>query len=300
MSKTIQCAVNPLIGSETAVTGSGALSRGRKQKVIAIVGAGPAGITAALRGNELGFQIKLFESKNKAGGQLLSAENEPFKQDIMDFVRYLLQRLQNSTIDFLPATKVSAATIRDLRPDFLINATGSVPRLPDISGAVPFTVLESRECLQMMGQIHPYREVLVIGGGSVGCELGLALAMKGCQVSIIEQNDEILSDLDPNSSLTLKRQMEHHGIQVRTKTRLRLLDPAGVHTKIHEKPLKAELVVLALGALPNRELDEQLKESEWITGRNYLRTGDADRIGKIYNAVHETYWRVSSFLAGES
>jgi pyruvate/2-oxoglutarate dehydrogenase complex dihydrolipoamide dehydrogenase (E3) component len=286
--------VNPLVGTESLPIGEPQGDR-RKKKSVVVAGAGPAGITAALCAADLGYQVRLFEAGPAAGGMLWSTENAPFKKDLFDYLYYLAQSLQRPDIEFLPSTKLEPQELGKLNAEILINAIGSLPRMPEIPGNLPYTVMEARECLKKLGhEQRSWSEALIIGGGTAGCEIGLGLSLKGCRVRILEQRDDILADLDPNSAIALRHLLQQHGIQVHTRTCYKRLEPSGVLTA--DGIWQADIAVFALGSVPNRELDEQLPQQAWREGDNYLRVGDVNRIGKLYDAVHDTFWRVTSFL----
>lgn len=298
LGRTIRCAVNPLPGYGHSLDLSARNGKRRKRARISIAGAGPAGITAALRAAELGCDARLFEAGDEIGGLLHTARHEPFKQDIRDYLVYMQGCVARAGIEVVASTRLTAQLIQESTPDLLINATGSLPVLLDAQPDSGPPVVESREYLNNLDRYPLSRRVIIIGGGSAGCELGYTLSLKGSLVSIIEQAADVLPDLDPVSALALKRLVRAAGIQVHAGTRFLRLGREGVITDRFDRPLEGDLIVLAMGSVPNRELDDQLEGSKWILGRNYLRIGDARRIGRLYEAVHETYRTVSGFLAG--
>ena len=116
-------------------------------------------------------------------------------------------------------------------------------------------------------------------------------------MTIIEQLPEILLDLDPVSGLTLRRLLQANNIEIKTNTRFTQFAPEAVITDQGKQPVAADVVVIAMGARPNNELDQILNENKWKLGTNYLCLGDAKKVGKIYEAVHDTYWNVTNLLA---
>lgn len=136
-----------------------------------------------------------------------------------------------------------------------------------------------------------------MGGGSVGCELGYTLAQKGKDITIVEQASDILLDIDPVSSLSLKRLMNETKITIYTNTRFMGFDHEGIITEKEDLKIPTDLIVIAMGSRPNRELDTILMESKWRLGKNYLCIGDAKKVGKIYEAVNDTYWSVSNLFS---
>jgi pyruvate/2-oxoglutarate dehydrogenase complex dihydrolipoamide dehydrogenase (E3) component len=147
-----------------------------------------------------------------------------------------------------------------------------------------------------MEKYRSLRRVIILGGGSSGCEAALTLYTPAIQIAVIEQATCILQDLEPVSAMSLKRLLEETDIVIHTETRFLRLEEEGVITDRHTVPLNADLVIVALGGRSNTTLTSRINSNRWHYGINYLPIGDAHRVGKIYEAVHDSYWRVSSLL----
>jgi 2,4-dienoyl-CoA reductase-like NADH-dependent reductase (Old Yellow Enzyme family)/thioredoxin reductase len=297
LGKTIRCAVNPQLGYERSIPSiSSHESKGRIRRVL-IAGAGPAGITAALRAKELGFAVRLFERGEHVGGLLDTAKHEEIKQDLSDYLAYLTTLVSRSGVEVIRSTKVDPSLLREENPDILIDATGSVPIMPSIPKRLPYMVVEVRSILANLEGYFRKQRVVIIGGGSVGCELGYTLASQGEDVTIVEQESDILVDIDPVSALTLRRLLEEAGVTIRLNTRFVRFEREGVIANEGDEPVTADLFIIAMGSRPNDELGTILKQGNWRIGKNYLCIGDARRVGRIYEAVNDSYWTVSSHLS---
>jgi len=298
LGKTIKCAVNSVLGHErygwTSVNKQLFL---KNTKAVLVAGGGPAGITAALRASELGFKVKMFEKEDRLGGLLNTSRSEKFKKDIYDYLDYLVRIIMRSEVEIFKSTKCSSSLMKSEKPHIFINASGSVPIIPPVPEHLPYKVIEARTLLNNLEQYKDEKNVIIIGGGSVGCEIGYTLQSKGKRVTIIEMASDILQDMEPVSALSLKRLLFHSGCTIYTGYQFIRFDREGITTSRSEKPLPADLVVVSMGSCPNQELESVVKEGKWTLGENYLRVGDANKIGKIYEAVHETYWSVSNFLS---
>jgi len=294
---TIKCSVNPCLGYEYSERTSLALKKQKTIKKILIAGAGPAGVTAALRCDELGFQVKLYEAESQIGGLLNTAQVEDFKEDIRDYLSYLKACVKNSGVYLTLSQKVDPTVLEHESPDIFIDATGSVPVMPTVTKDVPFSIVDVRTVLKHLDQyINDSKEIIVIGGGSAGCELGYTLFQKGKKVSIIEKLDDVLLDIDPVSSLGLKRLLERTETTIYKNTQAAGFDENGVITNKNRTSLHADMVVIAMGSRPNREIDQYIDRNRWIFGKNYLPIGDAKKVGRLYEAINVTYWEVDSFL----
>lgn len=297
LGKTIKCSVNPHTGYESSEVHFVNKVSTRKSLTVLIAGAGPAGITAALRAKELGFKVKLFEKDEILGGLLNTAKYENFKKDIQDYLNYLINRVLNSGIEIIKSTRVDFPLLKDINPHIFINATGSIPIMPTIPERFPYQVFDVRTILFNLEEYIKEQKVIIIGGDSAGCELGYTLSLNRKDVTIIEQASDILLDIDPVSSLSLKRLLDKTEIIIHRNTRFIGFNREGIITDKKDLSISGDLIVIAMGSQPNSDFDLILKESKWKVGTNYLCTGDAKRIGKIYEAVNDTYWSISNLLA---
>ena len=288
--------MNPLLGYDASFFDSSRRHRSKASGTVAVAGGGTAGITAAVRAAELGYAVRLFEQKNRLGGLLNTARAEPFKQEICGYLEYLLDQLAGTGVEVVLETPVEYDLVQRERPDILIDATGSQPVMPDIPPDLAYRVLSVRDLLLDVDEYRSSRRAVILGGGSSGCEAALVLRGCGVQVTVIEQASRILQDLEPVSALSLRRLLAQTDIAIHTDTRFLRLEPDGVITDRQDRPTTGDLVVVALGGRSNSTLKSCLDSDHWRYGANYLPVGDAHRVGRIYEAVHDSYWRASSLL----
>jgi 2,4-dienoyl-CoA reductase-like NADH-dependent reductase (Old Yellow Enzyme family)/thioredoxin reductase len=294
--RTIRCSVNPKVGYEWRAPFP-VFHPPRKRKVsVLVAGAGPAGITAAMRAKEMGCAVKLFEREDYIGGLLNTARFEDFKRDISDYLAYLIARLQDSDIQVSRSTAVDAELLEQEAPDVLIDATGSDSVMPPVPEGLGYGVESVRDVLMHLDRYHALKKIVILGGGSSGCELGYALALKGAEVTIVEQMSCILLDLDPVSALALKRLLSKTDAQILTNAKFVRFDSTGIVIDGKDRPLPADLTVVAMGSRRRKEFDGLLTGKKWMRGINYIAVGDANLVGKIYDAVHGSYWAVTSLL----
>lgn len=297
LGKTIKCAVNPRSGNERSKTALVSKRPNRRKKTVLIAGAGPSGITAALRAKEMGFAVRLFEKEEVVGGLLNTAKHEQVKQEMIDYLGHLTNLILVSGVEIMKSTKVDVSLLEDENPNAFINAIGSVPIMPSVPEGLSYEVVEVRSILANLKDYLGKQRVVIIGGGSVGCELGYTLSSNSENVTIVEQESDMLSDIDPVSGMTLRRLLKTAGVVIRLNTRFLGFEPEGIATNRSDSPIPADLFIIAMGSRPNDELNGVLKLGNWGIGENYLCIGDAHRVGKIYEAVNDTFWSVSSFLA---
>jgi 2,4-dienoyl-CoA reductase (NADPH2) len=116
-------------------------------KKIAVVGAGPAGLSAATVAAERGHQVTLFDSASEIGGQFNVAKRVPGKEEFFETLRYFARKVQTTGVDLRLNTRVSAADLVAGGFDEIILATGIAPRTPAGSGYQP----RSRRVLEGVG-----------------------------------------------------------------------------------------------------------------------------------------------------
>ena len=134
---------------------------------VAVVGAGPAGLAAAVSAAERGFAVTLFERSDAIGGQFRLAMAVPGKQDFAETLRYYGRRLEVLGVSVRLGAE---ATLADLALyDEVIVATGVVPRIPDLEGIDHPSVASYADVLS--GRVVPGRRVAVVGAGGIGVDV---------------------------------------------------------------------------------------------------------------------------------
>ena len=279
------CSVNPYMGEELNYGEPGKDGEGR---LCVVVGAGPAGLEAAMILGERGFQVKLFEKRERMGGQMYLASLPPHRAKMGNFIRYAVKQLETLNVDIQMNTEVTADMIRELNPYAVFLTTGSAPVLP---GSIPGMrgenvyvaedVLTEKVCFSG-------KRIAVIGGGLTGMETAEYLQERGNEVINIEMADAMgavgfpLMIMDATAALarTGVRTMPGHKLMEIRHDSVILEDHAGFQI---EEPCDA--VIVALGVRAVNHLQEELAGME----RVYC-AGDAVRGGRrVPDAIHEAF-----------
>jgi 2,4-dienoyl-CoA reductase (NADPH2) len=124
------CLVNPRACFETELN----IVPTKTIKKIAVVGAGPAGLSASTSLAKAGHDVTLFDSAHEIGGQFNIAKQVPGKEEFDETIRYFSRQLTLTGVTVKLNTRVSANELNSSAFDEVVLATGITPRMPPIDG----------------------------------------------------------------------------------------------------------------------------------------------------------------------
>ncbi|MXN28803.1 NADPH-dependent 2,4-dienoyl-CoA reductase [Delftia sp. CH05] len=288
--KITSCLVNPRACHETELV----IAPAPAAKRIAVVGAGPAGLSFAVTAAQRGHAVTLFDAASEIGGQFNIAKKVPGKEEFHETLRYFRRQLELGGVALRLGHRVEAAQLIEGGYDEIVLATGIRPRVPAIDGVDHPKVLGYLDVLQ--GDRPVGERVAIIGAGGIGFDVAEYLTHAGDSGAVAPRKFYAEWGIDtdyaqagglaqpqaqpsPRRVHLLQRKSTKVGDQLgkttgwihRTSLKARSvamgsgvayerIDDAGLHITVDGQPqlLEVDNVVLCAGQEPQRELHAAL------------------------------------------
>lgn len=269
------CCINPYCKCEAAKP---ELVRNGNERKVAIVGAGPSGLEAAVILAERGFKPVLFEKKPYIGGLVDLASVPPHKSKLHWLIDYYERQLRRLKVEVHLCTEATAEILEELHPYAVILAAGTSEIVPGrIPGITEDIVVKVRDILEEKTRIKN-KNIVIIGGGLTGMETAHYLALKDNNVTVVEMMPQKALPIADNLSFA---DAKEDGVKFLYDTKLSQIGKD--YAEVEDVPsgevrkLSADMVVLSMGIRPNVVLKESLE------GRfeKVISVGDCNTLGKI-------------------
>lgn len=309
----VECLVNGRAGREYLLknTAPAALP-----KNILVIGAGPAGCEFAIEATKRGHHVTIWEKEKHIGGQLPLAAAPVGKEEFTTIKNYYATLLAKMNIALELNHNATAEEILHAPFDEIVIATGSEPIQLSLQSAGNIPVVSADDVL--WGTEIPGRNVVVIGGGAVGCETAQYLADRGTissdtlkfllanraesiekiqsllntsdrNISIVEMQQRIGNGFDPGCAGPVLRDLKRLNVKQYTLAKVKELtkEEAVIVQETDAGPVEhripCDTVVVAIGRKPSSALADALQAG----GKPLHVIGDAKEVGKVLDAVHQ-------------
>lgn len=287
--KRIACTINPSFELENEDT----LTETETKKNVLVIGGGAAGMEAAYVAKKRGHHVVLCEAGEQLGGQIHIACVPPGKQEMTKVVQYLAHRLDTIGVEVRLNTPVISELLKGEFKDYeVIAATGATPNVMDaFTGFKQWATADDI----LSGKAFPGQKIVIIGGGSVGCELAEYLAplvndryVRNRDITILEMAQEIMMTESGAGRSVLVQRMQNKGVKIECLAKITSVtedtityEQNGVEHVISD----ADTLVFANGYHVEPAMEDMLKEA----GVSYHLIGDGHKVGNLKDAITEGY-----------
>ncbi len=287
--KRVACSVNPSFELENEDN----IKEADVKKKFLVIGGGVAGLEAAYVLKKRGHHVVLCEATNKLGGQINIACVPISKQELTKVVKYLVTRLRKNNIEVRLNTKVTKELIESEFKDYeIIAAYGAKPNV--ISSLTNMTQWATADDI-LTGKVYPGQKIVILGGGSVGCELADYLAplindrfIRNRDVTVIEMGKEILMTETGAGRSVLVQRMLQKGIHIECNAKVTSAEEKTVtfiQNGVERKIENVDTLVFAVGYHVDLTMEEMLKGC----GNPYYMIGDCIKPGNIKDSISSAY-----------
>ena len=285
--RVVGCAVNPAVRHETKEP----IGKAPVAKKIAVVGGGVAGMEFARTAKMRGHEVTIYEKSGRLGGLQIPAGAHEFKKHNHMLVEWYRREMDDLKIPVEYNCEMTPDKLKELAPDIAILATGSVAVMPRSIAGIDHPKCAS--AVDMLdGKVEVGQKVVVVGGGLVGCETAIDLAMHGKEVTLVEASDAILSASAMIAIMVAQMipdLIEHYHVKVLTGHKIEAINDQGAvvsPVKGGEKiELPADNVIMSIGMRPLPNMSDALKGC----GIETYVIGDGVAPGMVYTAVNSAY-----------
>lgn len=287
--KRIACTINPsfeLVNEDT-------LTEAEEKKNILVIGGGAAGMEAAYVAKKRGHNVVLCEASEQLGGQILVACVPIGKQEMTKVVQYMAHRLETSGVDVRLNTPVTVDMLKGEFKDYeVIAAVGAKPNV--IKDFTCFKQWATADDI-LAGKAFPGRKIIIIGGGSVGCELAEYLAplvndrfIRNRDITILEMAQEIMMTESGSGRSVLVQRMMSKGVKIECLAKVTAVTEDTItyeQNGVEHVITDADTLIFANGYHVEPAMEEMLKEA----GVSYHLIGDGLKVGNLKDAISGAY-----------
>lgn len=277
--KPIACTVNPSVETND-------IDEADVKKKVLVIGGGPAGMEAAYVAKKRGHEVVLCEKENELGGLLRLAAVPISKQELCKVIKFMARRLNNEGIDVRTGCEVTPQMLEDEFKDYeIICSTGAKPK--EIEVFKQFKQTMTADDI-LSGRKFPGRKIVILGGGSVGCETADYLAPlvndlfpANRDVTVIEMTGSLMTGDGGAAKSRLTQRLMSKGVKLLLNAQVKKVDESTITYEQdgEEHTIKdADTLVFAVGYTPTK-----------VEYENAHYIGDCDKVGNLKDAISGAY-----------
>ncbi len=285
----VSCTINPSLELENEEN----ITEAPVKKNVLVIGGGPSGMEAAYVAKKRGHHVVLCEKDDALGGLTRLAAVPIAKQDLTKVIKYMAGKLEQEKVDVRLNCTVTEDMLKTEFKDYeVIAGTGASPIV-----IKPFTEFKQWMTADdiLSGKAFPGRKIVIIGGGSVGCETADYLAPlvndlfpRNREIIILEMMSGLMmNESGPGRSLLVQRMMKK-GVEMICSAKVERVEKDKIYYSKNGQEYcidDADTLVFAAGY----KIDPQLEETLKACGVTYHLVGDAEKLGNIKDAVTRGY-----------
>jgi NADPH-dependent 2,4-dienoyl-CoA reductase/sulfur reductase-like enzyme len=286
----INCAVNPFLGNETEFP-EGKVKKADVKRKVAVIGGGPAGIQAMLTLCERGHDVTLYERSDRLGGHVVPGSALSFKQDLRDYLEYLVYQANKAPARVLLNTEATKEMLDAEGYNALIIAVGSRPIVPPLPGIDKPHVHWAPEA--GTGKVEVGNKTVIVGAGTVGIECAIGLKREGKDVTVVEMAPDLSSLTASAGGVSMEFMALIKELNIPIHLNRKLLEVTD-NTVVCRDPktserieFPADTVLLAVGVSAKHDVADSLRRSAPET--EVFVVGDAVEAGTIATAVMSAF-----------
>lgn len=283
LEKSGTCELNPIIGHESEAEYQTVMTESPKK--VLVIGAGPAGLEAAIGAAKCGHSVTVYDKDRWAGGKYRLASVPPCKGELGAFIVWQMHELKKLNVPVILNTEVTKELVDSVKPDVVIAATGTNPVVPKmIPGYDKDIVVLGTDVLS--GKANTGHNVVVIGGGHAGAETANHIASYMKNVTIVELQEDIAMDEVDTPRNALLADLKKNEVRVCASTSVQeIKDHSVIVSGKYNEEVECDTVVISIGHKPNTVLADELKAA----GYDIRVIGDAVSVGLVGPAVRAGY-----------
>ncbi len=277
--KPIACTVNPSVETND-------IDEADVKKKVLVIGGGPAGMEAAYVAKKRGHEVVLCEKEKELGGLLRLAAVPISKQELCKVIKFMARRLNNEGIDVRTGCEVTPQMLETEFKDYeIICSTGAKPK--EIEAFKQFKQTMTADDI-LSGRKFPGRKIVILGGGSVGCETADYLAPlvndlfpANRDVTVIEMTGSLMTGDGGAAKSRLTQRLMSKGVKLLLNAQVKKVDESTITYEQdgEEHTIKdADTLVFAVGYTPTK-----------VEYDNAHYIGDCDKVGNLKDAISGAY-----------